>query len=157
MNLRKLTLRYMGWCPGYDSASRFVPDRDIGGRAVAAAFTAVMLIIIFSPAFNGLFRFALMVVTAFIGVPATWIAFRGEKAGYQKGTYPDPSVKPTPSERFGEFKIDGPLAEAPVYGPTRSSLDYYTDMTMEREWLHPDILKLRELQEEEEESREERV
>lgn len=55
-------------------------------------------------------------------------------------------MKPTPSERFGEFKIDGSGAEAPVYGPTRSSLDYYTDITIEREWLHPDILKLRELQ-----------
>jgi len=86
VDLRTFTLRIMGWCPGYDSASRFVPDRDIGGRAVAAAFTAVMLIIIFSPAFNGLFRFALMVVTAFIGVPATWIAFRGEKAGDQEAT-----------------------------------------------------------------------
>ena len=137
----------MGWCPGYESAAEFIPDRDVNDKAVGAAFIVVMLTIIFSPTFSGVFRFALMVVTAFIGVPATWIAFRGEKAGYQEGTYPDPSVKPTPSERFGEFKIDGPLAELPVYGPTRSSLDYYTDMTIEREWLHPDILKLRELQE----------
>ena len=84
LNLRTLADRYMRWCPGYENASRFIPDRDIGGRAVAAAFTAVMLIIIFSPAFNGLFRFALMVVTAFIGVPATWIAFRGRRRGTRR-------------------------------------------------------------------------
>jgi len=29
MNLRKLTQMYMGWCPGVESAARFIPDRDI--------------------------------------------------------------------------------------------------------------------------------
>ena len=29
MNLRKITLRYMGWCPGVESAARFLPDREI--------------------------------------------------------------------------------------------------------------------------------
>ena len=29
MNLRKITLRYMGWCPGIDSAAKFIPDVDI--------------------------------------------------------------------------------------------------------------------------------
>ena len=29
MNLRKITLKYMGWCPGIDSAARFVPNREI--------------------------------------------------------------------------------------------------------------------------------
>jgi hypothetical protein len=28
MNLRKITLRYLGWCPGVKSAARFIPDRD---------------------------------------------------------------------------------------------------------------------------------
>ena len=28
MNLRKITLRYMGWYPGVKSAARFIPDRD---------------------------------------------------------------------------------------------------------------------------------
>ena len=31
MNLRKVTLRYLGWCPGLDSAARFIPDRNIVG------------------------------------------------------------------------------------------------------------------------------
>ena len=26
MNLRRITLRYMGWCPGIKSAARFIPD-----------------------------------------------------------------------------------------------------------------------------------
>jgi len=29
MNLRRITLKYMGWCPGVDSAARFLPDYDI--------------------------------------------------------------------------------------------------------------------------------
>ena len=28
MNLRKLNLKYMGWCPGVKSAARFIPDSD---------------------------------------------------------------------------------------------------------------------------------
>jgi len=31
MNLRTLTLKYLGWCPGVDSAARFIPDREING------------------------------------------------------------------------------------------------------------------------------
>ena len=31
MNLRKVTLRYLGWCPGIDSAARFIPERNIVG------------------------------------------------------------------------------------------------------------------------------
>ena len=29
MNLRKITVKYMGWCPGVKAAARFVPDRDV--------------------------------------------------------------------------------------------------------------------------------
>lgn len=29
MNFRILTLKYMGWCPGVESAAKFIPDRDI--------------------------------------------------------------------------------------------------------------------------------
>ena len=29
MNLRTITLRYLGWCPGVKAAARFLPDRDI--------------------------------------------------------------------------------------------------------------------------------
>jgi len=146
MNLRKAFTKTFGWCPGYETASKLIPDSDVNDKAVGAAFLVVMLTIIFSPAFNGIFRFVLMVLTAFIGVPAVWIIFRGDKAGGQEHTYPDQSVRPTPSEKFGTFKIEGPGAEAPVFGPSRSTAGYYTSITMEREWLHPDILKVREMQ-----------
>jgi len=39
MNFRVLTLRYMGWCPGVESAARFIPDREIPPiRIVFAVF-----------------------------------------------------------------------------------------------------------------------
>lgn len=34
MNLRRITLRYMGWCPGMESAVRFLPDRDMSRRGL---------------------------------------------------------------------------------------------------------------------------
>jgi hypothetical protein len=32
MNLRKITLIYMGWCPGVKSAAQFIPDKDIPNK-----------------------------------------------------------------------------------------------------------------------------
>ena len=148
MKIEALTRVCFGWCPGYENASRFIPDRDVNGRAIGVAYLILVLVIIFSPAFNGIFRFILMVFTSFIGAPAVYTIFRLEQAGDQEHSYPDQAEHPTPSEQFGEFNINRPLAEAPVFGPSRSSAGYFTDMTIEREWLHPDILKLRELQEE---------
>ena len=29
MSLRKVTLRYLGWCPGIEAAARFIPDKEI--------------------------------------------------------------------------------------------------------------------------------
>ena len=29
MNLQKIALKYMGWCPGIDNAAKFIPDGDI--------------------------------------------------------------------------------------------------------------------------------
>lgn len=34
MNLRSLTLRYMGWCPGVEAAAHFIPDREIPNKRV---------------------------------------------------------------------------------------------------------------------------
>jgi len=36
MNLRVITLRYLGWCPGVKSAARFMPDEDIPLTRIAA-------------------------------------------------------------------------------------------------------------------------
>jgi len=50
------------------------------------------------------------------------------------------------------FKMDSPAAEAPVFGPSRSSAGYNWEIMMSREWLHPDILwyKRRFIEEKEE-------
>jgi len=138
MNLQIIFNKYLGWCPGAESAAKFVPDRDIAGGTIAILASALMLIISFS-SLNGIFRFITMAFAAFIGVPACWIKLRGEKAGPQEGTYPE-NKEPTPSEPFGEFNLDSPSAEASVYGPSRSTAEYNTDMMISREWLHPDIL-----------------
>jgi len=29
MNLRRITLRYLGWCPGMEAAARFIPENEI--------------------------------------------------------------------------------------------------------------------------------
>ena len=38
MNFRVLTLKYMGWCPGVESAARFIPDRDIPPIRIVFSF-----------------------------------------------------------------------------------------------------------------------
>jgi len=128
----------MGWCPGYENASRLIPDKDVSDKVAAVSFLAVLVTIIFSGTFSGVFRFIVILFTALIAVPVCWNVLREDKAGDQEHTYRDPSVKPVPSERFGEFKIDGPGAEIGIYGPTRSSDGFYTGLTVNREWLHPD-------------------
>ena len=139
MNPRIFLKKYLSWCPGIESASKFVPDRDIAGETIAIFSTALMLIIAFS-SLNGILRFIVIAFSAFIGIPACWIKLRGDKAGPQEGTYPEPVKEPLPSEEFGEFNLDSPSAEASVFGPSRSYAGYNRDMYIQREWLHPDIL-----------------
>ena len=139
MNIKAFLDKYLGWCPGVESASKFVPDKDIAGETIAIFASAIMLILAFS-SLNGIIRFFIIAFAAFIGIPACWIKLRGDKAGPQEGTYPEPIKEPLPSEEFGEFKMDSPGAEASVFGPSRSNAGYNRDMYIQREWLHPDIL-----------------
>ena len=47
MNLRRITLRYVGWCPGIESAARFLPDRDMSrGSLLLAGITSVSILIV---------------------------------------------------------------------------------------------------------------
>ena len=46
MNLRKLTLRYMGWCPGVHSAAMWIPDKEYSNRRVFASSMTVFMAII---------------------------------------------------------------------------------------------------------------
>jgi hypothetical protein len=119
--------------------------KSIIRKGAAVVFTAAMMLAIFSGAFSGVTRFILLLFTALVGVPLCWLMLRGEKASGREHTYRDPTAKPTPTERFGEFKVEGPGAEAGIYGPTRSSDRFYTGLMINREWLHPDILWYRKL------------
>ena len=47
MNLKKVTLRYMGWCPGVESAARFLPDRDMSrGSLILTGITSASILIV---------------------------------------------------------------------------------------------------------------
>ncbi len=52
MNLRKITLRYMGWCPGMKSAAMFFPDREFSGRTLFITTAPIALIIVVAIAQN---------------------------------------------------------------------------------------------------------
>lgn len=87
----------------------------------------------------------LVILSSLLVVPYIWVKLRGERSGDPEGRYPDPSIRPAPSEVYGEFKGEGlPQAEAGVYGPTRSSASYWTRYFTQREWIHPDFYRLRE-------------
>jgi len=157
MNLRDITRRYLGWCPGYESVENFVPDRNTGKKTLAVSFIVLLLSVVlvfpFEPfTYQAYVQFMLMAFMAFIGGPIMWRIVREEKAGDQDGTYPTPPRQPLPRGEFGEFKMDSPAAEAPVFGPSRSSAGYNWEIMMSREWLHPDILwyKRRFIEEKEE-------
>jgi hypothetical protein len=47
MNLRKVTLRYLGWCPGVESAARFIPEGELSSKtvlAMAISFTSIIIV-----------------------------------------------------------------------------------------------------------------
>jgi hypothetical protein len=46
MNLRALTLRYLGWCPGVHSAARWIPDREYSNRRVFASSMIIFVAIL---------------------------------------------------------------------------------------------------------------
>ena len=51
MNLRKLTLKYFGWCPGIDNAAKFIPDGDIPDvkmRKIGAILMAALSFLTFA-------------------------------------------------------------------------------------------------------------
>jgi hypothetical protein len=51
MNLRSLTLKYLGWCPGVESAANFIPERDVPNKtviALAISFTSIIIVGLFA-------------------------------------------------------------------------------------------------------------
>jgi hypothetical protein len=51
MNLRRMTLKYMGWCPGIEAAARFIPKRELSSQSVillAVSFTSIITVGLFA-------------------------------------------------------------------------------------------------------------
>jgi len=46
MNFRKLTLRYLGWCPGIDSAINLIPDKDVSNRKITYSISALGMVVL---------------------------------------------------------------------------------------------------------------
>jgi hypothetical protein len=46
VNLRTITLKYLGWCPGVSSAARFIPNRDADPRRIASIITLILVILV---------------------------------------------------------------------------------------------------------------
>ena len=58
MNLRRITLRYMGWCPGVDRAARFIPDNEIPFKPWILSVGVVAIIALYvvaQPSFYSLY------------------------------------------------------------------------------------------------------
>ncbi len=82
-----------------------------------------------------------LIFSSLIWIPLIWLKLRGEKAGDQEGSYPDPS-RPLPdfhSDDPAEMGLPG--AELPVFGPVRSNPQTYIDIqTVKHGWTHRDII-----------------
>jgi len=46
MNLRKMTLRYMGWCPGIEAAAQFIPENRMPVQAVHISIAGGFLLLL---------------------------------------------------------------------------------------------------------------
>ncbi len=55
MNLRRITLKYMGWCPGVDRAVYFLPDYEIPlkpGMLLVSVLVVIGIYLMAQPSFN---------------------------------------------------------------------------------------------------------
>ena len=82
MNLRKITLKYMGWCPGIESAARFIPEKDFNVPAFALAFFILAFIIVHITSVGSIFYVNRIVFLAVLGfivlVGIIWKRFKSE-------------------------------------------------------------------------------
>ncbi len=93
--------------------------------------------------------------TTMILIPWIYSKLRPNEPPIKEGNYPIKKTKIPPTE-FGEFKSDDlPPADMPMFGPSMSSASRYTDMEIQKEWLHPDITRYRERWKEKRESKQE--
>ena len=90
--------------------------------------------------------------TALVLVPWIYSKLRPNEPSIKEGNYPLDKTKITPE--FGEFDSSNlPGADMPMFGPSMSTAGRYTDMEIQKEWVHPDILRYRERWKEKAESK----
>ena len=96
----------------------------------------------------------ILMFTALILVPWLYSKLRPNEPPIKEGNYPLNKTKI--STEFGEFNYDDlPAADMPMFGPSMSHPSRYTDMEIQKEWLHPDITRYRERWKEKRESKQE--
>jgi len=83
--------------------------------------------------------------SALILVPWIYSKLRPNEPSIKEGDYPIKETKT--STKWGEFKSnDLPRADMPVFGgPSMSTPHRYLEMEVQKEWLHPDITRRRDL------------
>ena len=78
MNLRTLTLKYLGWCPGMDNAARFIPDGDIPGvkmRKIGAILMVALSFLIFT-------AFSIRLISLKLSLPPWSLQTEGKYVAY---------------------------------------------------------------------------
>jgi len=91
--------------------------------------------------------------TALILVPYLYRKLRPNEAAILEGGY---HVEVShESRKFGEFdSSDLPAADMPAFGGSMSTAGRYLEMEIQKEWMHPDILRYRDILKEKEEKEE---
>ena len=84
-----------------------------------------------------------LVFTALILVPYLYRKLRPDEPAILEGDY---HVEVShESRKFGEFDPnDLPATDMPVFGGSMSIASRYLEMEIQKEWLHPDILRYRD-------------
>ena len=86
----------------------------------------------------------ILMFLALILAPWIYTKLRPNEPPIKEGNYP--LKKTEVSTKFGEFESsDLPPADMPVYGASMSTASRYTEMEIQKEWLHPDITRRRKL------------
>jgi hypothetical protein len=75
-------------------------------------------------------------------VPYFYVMWRGKKSREIIEDDPSSRLRPRDRARFGE--VEAPRADLPIFGPMLSSAVSRTELTKQRVYLHPDILRLLE-------------
>jgi len=84
----------------------------------------------------------ILLFSALILIPWIYSKLRPNEPSIKEGNYPLKETKT--STNFGEFKSsDLPSADMPITGPSMSSASRYTEMEIQKEWLHPDFTRYR--------------